>query len=120
MELWDNSSAVLLYNSNFNAKKIKVSNALISEVSSLQNVNTGRARLIRTWLIQSFTLFEVSVKYFPIISCLKRMVNSCFHLFPRKSLPKNDFELTVPNLYRKKSHNSLTIVLAFPYLDLIF
>ena len=28
---------------------------------------TGRARLIRTRLIRSCTLFEVSVKYFPII-----------------------------------------------------
>ena len=36
---------------------------------------------------------------FPIISCLKFMVNSYFHLFRRKSLPTNDFELTVPDLY---------------------
>ena len=43
-------------------------------------------------LIQSF--FEM----FPIISCLKCMVNSYFHLFRSKSLPTNDFELTVPNL----------------------
>ena len=28
---------------------------------------TGRERLIRTWLIRSSTLFEVSVKCFPII-----------------------------------------------------
>ena len=30
-------------------------------------MNTGRVRLIRTQLIRSFTLFEVSVKGFPII-----------------------------------------------------
>ena len=27
------------------------------------------------------------------------MVNSQFHLFQRKSLPTNDFKLTVPDLY---------------------
>ena len=27
------------------------------------------------------------------------MVNSKFHLFRSKTLPTNDFELTVPNLY---------------------
>ena len=59
----------------------------------------GRVRLIRTWLIRSFTLFEVSVKCFPIISCLKCTFNSYFHLFRRKSLPMKHFELTVPNLY---------------------
>ena len=36
------------------------------------------------------------MKCFPIISCLKCTVNSYFHLFRRKSLPTNDFELTVP------------------------
>ena len=47
---------------------------------------TGRARLIRTRLIRSSTLFEVCVKCFPVISCLKRTVNSYFHLFRRKIL----------------------------------
>ena len=59
---------------------------------------TGRARLIRTQLIRSSTLFEVSVKCFPIISCFKGTVNSYFHLFRRKSLPTKDFELTMPLL----------------------
>ena len=50
---------------------------------------TGRARLIRTpllraRLIQNSTLFEVSVKCFPIISCLKCMVKSYFQLIRRK------------------------------------
>ena len=60
---------------------------------------TGRAQLIRTRLIRSSTLFKVSVKCFPIISCLKCMVNLYFHLFRRKSLQMNDFELTAPDLY---------------------
>ena len=61
-------------------------------------LNTGRARLIRTRPIRSSTSFEVSVKCFPIIPCLKFMVNLYFHLFQRKTLPTNDFELTVPDL----------------------
>ena len=64
---------------------------------------TGRALLIRTRFIQSSTLFEFSLESFAIIfiiiSCLKCRVNSYFHLIWRKSLPTNDFELTVPNLY---------------------
>ena len=63
-----------------------------------ENCLTGLARLIPTRLIQSSTLLEVSVKCFPIISYLKCMVISYFHLFRRKSLPTNDFELTVPDL----------------------
>ena len=66
--------------------------------------NTGRTRLIRTKLIRNSTLFKVSVKCFPIISCLKctvnsNTVNSNFHLIQSKSLPTNDFELTVPDQY---------------------
>ena len=61
---------------------------------------TGETRLIWRRLIRSSTLFEDSVKCFPVISCLKCMVNSYFHLFRRKSLPTNDFELTVPELKR--------------------
>ena len=37
--------------------------------------------------------------HFPIISCLKCTVNLYFHLIQRKYLPRNDYELTVPNLY---------------------
>ena len=50
-------------------------------------------------LIGSSTLFEVSMKCFPIISCLKCTVNSYFHLFRRKPLLTNDFKLTVLDLY---------------------
>ena len=59
----------------------------------------GWVLLIRTQLIRSSTLFEVFVKGFAIISCLKCMVNLYFHLFQKKSLLTNDFELTVPDLY---------------------
>ena len=48
-------------------------------------------------LIQIF--YEVSVNIFSIISCLKCTVNSNFHLIQSKTLPTNDFELTVPDLY---------------------
>ena len=44
------------------------------------------------------TFCEMFSYHFPIIWCLKRMVNSYFHLFRRKSLPTKNFELTVPNL----------------------
>ena len=71
---------------------------------------TGRARLIQTRLIRSSTLFKVSVKCFPNISCLKCMVNSYFHLFQRKSLQTNDFELTVPDLYMRSVKISFAIV----------
>ena len=66
----------------------------------ISTVYTGPAWLIRTRLIRSSTLFEVSVKCFPIISCLKCMLNSYFHLFRRKSLPTNDFKVTMPELWQ--------------------
>ena len=69
--------------------------------------NTGRARLIRTHLIQSSTLFEVSVKCFPFISCLKCTVNSNFHLIRRKSLLMNDFKLTVSDLYKRNKEQKI-------------
>ena len=47
--------------------------------------------------IRSFC--EMFCYYFAIIPCLKCTVNSYFHLIQRKSLPRNDFELTVPELY---------------------
>ena len=47
--------------------------------------------------IRSFC--EMFCYHFPIISCLQCTVNSYFHLIRRKSLPTNDFELTVPDLY---------------------
>ena len=58
-------------------------------------VNSNTVNL-KFHFIRSFcTMFSYC---FPIISCLKCMVNSYFGLFRRKSLPTNDFELTVPDL----------------------
>ena len=37
---------------------------------------------------------------FPNIPCLKYTGNSNFHLIQSKTLLTNDFELTVPNLYK--------------------
>ena len=79
---------------------IFMSNIVILMVTLQLLSGTGQTRLIWTRLIRSSAFFEVSVKCFPIISCLKCMVNSYFHLFRRKSLPTNDFELTVPDLKR--------------------
>ena len=52
-------------------------------------------------LIRSYC--EIFVYNFPNISCLKYTVNSNFHLIRGKTLPTNDFELTVPDLYHLKS-----------------
>ena len=41
---------------------------------------------------------EIFVYNCPNISCLKYTVNSKFHLIQSKTLPTNDFELTVPDL----------------------
>ena len=61
--------------------------------SDTVNLNTVNSKF---HFIQSFC--EVSVKCFPIISCLKCTVNSNFHLIRSKTLPMNDFELTMPDL----------------------
>ena len=67
--------------------------------------DTGRARLIRTRLIRSSTLFEVSLKSLPdsyhlMFKCTVNLnaVNLYFHLIQKKYLLANDFELTVPDL----------------------
>ena len=76
---------------------------------------TGRARLIRTRLIRSSTLFEVFVKCFPIISCLKYTVNSYFHLFRRKSLPTKDLTV-VPYVSNANQPVSILISLKAIFL----
>ena len=58
--------------------------------------------------IRSFC--EMFSFHFPIISCLKCMVNSKFHLIRRKSLPTNDFELTVPDLYLHQGNRNFAFV----------
>ena len=68
--------------------------------SGTVNSNTVNSKF---HFIQSF--YEASVNIFSIISCLKCTVNSNFHLIRSKTLPMNDFELTVPDLYIKsQSH----------------
>ena len=62
--------------------------------SDTVNSNTVNSKF---HFIQSFC--EISVKSFSTISCLNCTVNSNFHLFRSKSLPTNDFELTMPDLY---------------------
>ena len=47
-----------------------------------------------------------------LVSCLKYTVNLYFHLFRRKSLPMNDFELTVSDLYIYMEENGLAAMLA--------
>ena len=42
---------------------------------------------------------EIFFYNFPNIPCLKYTVNSNFHLIRSKTLPTNDFELTVPDLH---------------------
>ena len=61
---------------------------------STVNSNTVNSKF---HFIRSFC--EMFSYHFPIISCLKCMINLYFHSFRRKSLPMNDFELTVPDLY---------------------
>ena len=48
-------------------------------------------------LIRSYC--EIFVYNCPNISSLKCTVNSNFHLIQSKTLPMNDFKLTVPDLY---------------------
>ena len=58
------------------------------------NLNTVNSKF---HLIRSYC--ELFFYHFPNISCLKCTVNSNFHLIRSKTLPMNDFELTVPKLY---------------------
>ena len=60
-------------------------------------VNSNTVNL-KFHLIRSY--YEIFFYHFPNIPCLKCTVNSNFHLIQSKILLTNDFELTVPNLYR--------------------
>ena len=62
--------------------------------SGTVNSNTVNSKF---HLIRSYC--EIFFYHFPNISCLKCTVISNFHLIRSKTLPRNDFELTVPNLY---------------------
>ena len=50
-------------------------------------------------LIRSY--YEIFFYHFPNTSCLKCTVNFNFHLIQSKTLLTNDFELTIPDLYKK-------------------
>ena len=71
---------------------------LLHRIAGILNCyrSTGRERLIRIRLIRSY--YEIFFYHFSNISCLKCTVNLNFHLIRSKTLPTNDFELTVPNL----------------------
>ena len=75
------------------------SNSVIQEVrndyrSGTVNSNTVNSKF---HLIRSHC--EIFFYHFPNIPCLKCTVNSNFHLIRSKTLPTNDFELTVSDLY---------------------
>ena len=61
--------------------------------SGTVNSNTVNSKF---HLIRSY--YEIFFYHFPNIPCLKCTVNSNFHLIRSKTLPMNDFELTVPDL----------------------
>ena len=61
--------------------------------SGTVNSNTVNSKF---HLIRSYC--EIFFYNFPNIPCLKYSVNSNFHLIRSKTLPTNDFELTVPDL----------------------
>ena len=69
------------------------SNTACKYRSGTVNSNTVNSKF---HLIQSY--YEIFFYHFSNISCLKCTVNSNFHLIRSKTLPTNDFELTVPNL----------------------
>ena len=69
--------------------------------SGTVNSNTANSKF---HLIRSYC--EINFYNFPNIPCLKCTVNSNFHLIRSKTLPTNDFELTVPNLYCDKDRKS--------------
>ena len=58
-------------------------------------VNSNMVNL-KFHLIRSYC--EIFFYNLPNIPCLKYTVNSNFHLIRSKTLPTNDFELTVPDL----------------------
>ena len=71
--------------------------AILCYRSGTVNSNTVNSKF---HLIRSYC--EIFFYNFPNISCLKYTVNSNFHLIRSKTLPTNDFELTVPNLYLQR------------------
>ena len=66
-----------------------------------------------------FHLIRIFFYHFPNISCLKCTVNSNFHLIRRKTLPMNDFELTIPDLYITVFHTFDTSDMPFDLLLIV-
>ena len=67
--------------------------------SGTVNSNTVNSKF---HLIRSYC--EIFFYNFPNISCLKYTVSSNFHLIRSKTLPTNDLELTVSDLYQYPLH----------------
>ena len=71
------------------------------------NMVNSKFHLIRNYC-------EIFFYNFPNIPCLKYTVNSNFHLIRSKTLPTNDFELTVPDLYHAThSRGDITYLLGY-------
>ena len=77
---------------------VRTNSQVVSEYrSGTVNSNTVNSKF---HLIRSYC--EIFFYHFPNISCLKCTVNLNFHLIRSKTLLTNDFELTVPDLYKFK------------------
>ena len=77
---------------------VRTNSQVVSEYrSGTVNSNTVNSKF---HLIRSYC--EIFFYHFPNISCLKCTVNLNFYLIRSKTLPTNDFELTVPDLYKFK------------------
>ena len=93
-------SYVSLQNRFIYNRRITVNSKMMYR-SGTVNSNTVNSKF---HLIRSY--YEIFFYHFSNISCLKCTVNSNFHLIRSKTLPTNDFELTVPNLYHESLDNS--------------
>ena len=77
---------------------VRTNSQVVSEYRSGRvNSNTVNSKF---HLIRSYC--EIFFYHFPNTSCLKYTVNLNFHLIRSKTLLTNDFELTVPDLYKFK------------------
>ena len=65
-------------------------------VYRLETVNSNTVNS-KFHLIRSY--YKIFFYHFPNIPCLKYTVNSNFHLIQSKTLPMNDFKLTIPDLF---------------------
>ena len=82
----------ILHKLNFNQDKLYYRSGTVNS-----NMVNSKFHLIRSYC-------EIFFYNFPNIPCLKCTINSNFHLIRSKTLPTNDFELTVPDLYKAFAH----------------